>query len=264
MSSDRTFDGRGAFVDGHLAGLSHTYEQSVPKYYDLKRRLREELDGLPPGTAVPPERTLSQRFNLARTTVRQALQELAIEGHVVRLRGRGTFVAPPKITQTLQLTSYTEDVQARGLRPSSRLLDVSTVAATGEIAERLQLATGAPVIRIERLRLAKNEPMAIEAVHLDPERFPGIETALSEQTSLYSLMRERYAIIPVDAEETIESVLASPSNARLLGSDSTTPLLLLTRTSWDDDGSAVEFVHSFYRGDRYRFRARLPRPTVDG
>lgn len=258
MSGNPRPDGRSYYVDGHLADAAHTDEQSLPKYYELKRRLREELDGLAPGTAVPAERALSQRFNLSRTTVRQALQELAVEGHVVRLRGRGTFVAPPKLTQTLQLTSYTEDVQARGLRPSSHLLDVSTIAATDELAERLQLPDGAPVLRIERLRLANNEPMAIETVHLDPARFPGIEDALTDHTSLYSLLRDEYATTPAEAEETIESVLASPQKARLLGSDNTTPLLLLTRTSWDENGNAIEFVRSFYRGDRYRFLARLP------
>jgi GntR family transcriptional regulator len=254
MSDKKDPTGRRSFVDGHLP---NAYEHPVAKYYELKCLLIGELDGLAPGTALPPERTLSQRFKVSRTTVRQALQELAIEGHIVRQRGRGTFVAPPKMTQTLQLSSYTEDIQSKGLRPSSRLLDVGTVAATGEVAEHLQLTTDAPVLRLERLRLANNEPMAIETVHLDPARFPGIDAVVSDETSLYQLMRDRYGIVPVEAEETIESVLASSPKATLLGSDSTTPLLLLTRTSWDKHGKTVEFVRSFYRGDRYRFLARL-------
>jgi len=233
----------------------------IPKYYRLKQELRQEIGQLSPGTAIPTERVLSTRFAVSRTTVRQALHELVVEGRLQRFQGRGTFVAPPKLTQTLQLTSYTQDIAASGRRPASRLLDATVVPAPPEVARQLRLPQEAPVQRLERLRLADDEPMAVEAVYLDAERFDGLGEAMRGSNSLYALLRERYATVLVRAEETIETVLASPSEAGLLETGTGLPLLLLTRTSWDEQGRPVEYVRSLYRGDRYRFVANLSRPA---
>ncbi|MGH9246906.1 MAG: GntR family transcriptional regulator [Acidimicrobiales bacterium] len=234
-------------------------EVAAPKYYELRQWLRQHVDGLPPGTPVASERTLSEQFGISRMTVRQALHDLAVEGRIVRMQGRGTFVAPPKVTQDLQLTSYTQDMTARGLRPSSRLIDVTVTEAEPDVAEKLELPERALVVRIERVRSANGEPMAVETVYLDHGRFPHIGDQLSSDSSLYELLAREYDAVPVEGEETIETVLAPPTAARLLGTDSTTPMLLLTRTSWDASGRRVEYVRSLYRGDRFRFTARLTR-----
>ena len=101
----------------------------VPKYYRLKKHLLDMTETLPPGTPVPPERTLAAEFDTSRTTVRQALQELVVEGRLERIQGKGTFVAKPKVSQALQLTSYTEDMRAQGLEPTSQLLDIGYITA---------------------------------------------------------------------------------------------------------------------------------------
>ena len=238
-----------------------TMARAEPKYYELRQWLRQHIHGLPPGTPVLPERALSDQFNISRTTVRQALHDLAVEGRIVRMQGRGTFVATPKVTQRLQLTSYTEDMTAQGLRPGSRLIDVTVAEAEPDVADSLGLPEGTPVTRVERVRYANGEPMAVETVYLDHHRFPGIGDQLSEVGSLYALFEERFGVIPVDGEETIETVLAPPAASRLLGTDSSFPMLLLTRTSRDAAGRPVEFVRSLYRGDRFRLAARLTRPS---
>lgn len=143
----------------------------VPKYYRLKRHLLDITETLPPGSPVPPERTLAAEFDTSRTTVRQALQELVVEW-LERIQGKGTFVAKPKVSQALQLTSYTEDMRAQGLEPTSQLLDIGYVTADDRLAGLLDIATGGRVLRIERLRLASGEPMAIETTHLSAKRFP--------------------------------------------------------------------------------------------
>jgi GntR family transcriptional regulator len=232
----------------------------MPKYYELRQWLRQHIHGLLPGTPVPPERALSDQFSISRTTVRQALHDLAVEGRIVRMQGRGTFVATPKVTQRLQLTSYTEDMTAQGLRPGSRLIDVTVTEAEPDVADSLDLHEGAPVTRVERVRYANGEPMAVETVYLDHHRFPGVGEQLSEAGSLYALLEERFGVVPVDGEETIETVLAPPAASRLLGTDSSFPMLLLTRSSRDAAGRPVEFVRSLYRGDRFRLAARLTRP----
>src|SRR3954469_3609545 len=143
----------------------------VPKYYRLKKHLLDMTDTLPPGTPVPPERTLAAEFDTSRTTVRQALQELVVEGRLERIQGKGTFVAKPKVSQALQLTSYTEDMRAQGLEPTSQLLDIGYITADDRLAALLDIATGGRVLRIERLRLASGEPMGVGAAPLSGKRF---------------------------------------------------------------------------------------------
>jgi GntR family transcriptional regulator len=232
----------------------------VPKYYRLKRHLLEMTETLAPGAPVPPERTLATEFDTSRTTVRQALQELVVEGRLERIQGKGTFVAKPKVAQVLHLTSYTEDMRAQGLQPTSRLLDTGYVTADDRLAGLLDIAPGGRVLRIERLRLASGEPMAIETTHLSATRFPALRRSLAEHTSLYTALAEVYDVRLAEAEETIETSLATPREAGLLGTDVGLPMLMLSRHSLDAGGRPVEWVRSVYRGDRYKFVARLRRP----
>ncbi|GFH37644.1 GntR family transcriptional regulator [Streptomyces pacificus] len=234
----------------------------VPKYYRLKRHLLDMTETLPPGTPVPPERTLAAEFDTSRTTVRQALQELVVEGRLERIQGKGTFVAKPKVSQALRLTSYTEDMLAQGLQPASQLLDIGYVTADGTLAGLLDIAPGGRVLRIERLRLASGEPMAIETTHLSAKRFPALRRSLVRYTSLYAALAEVYDVRPAEAEETIETSLATPREAGLLGTDVGLPMLMLSRHSLDAGGDPVEWVRSVYRGDRYKFVARLRRPET--
>jgi GntR family transcriptional regulator len=234
----------------------------VPKYYRLKRHLLEMTQTMPPGTPVPPERTLALDFDTSRTTVRQALAELVVEGRLERIQGKGTFVAKPKVAQALQLTSYTEDMRAQGLEPTSRLLEIGYVSADDDLADRLVVKPGSRVLRIERLRMANGEPMAIETTHLSAKRFPGLRKHLTKYTSLYTALSEEYGVHLAEAEETIETALATPREAALLGTDTGLPMLLLSRHSKDDNSEPVEWVRSVYRGDRYKFLARLTRPAA--
>ncbi|MFD8815471.1 GntR family transcriptional regulator [Streptomyces sp. NPDC059627] len=232
----------------------------VPKYYRLKKQLLDMTQRLSPGTPVPAERVLAAEFDASRTTVRQALQELAAEGRLNRVQGKGTFVAMPKVSQPLHLTSYTESMRAQGLEPSSRLLDIGYVAADSALAELLDIPVGGRVLRIERLRLADGEPMAIETAHLSAVRFPALRRSLAGCTSLYAALAEVYDVRLAEAEETIETSLAAPHEACLLGTNVGLPLLMLSRHSTDTCGRPVEWVRSVYRGDRYKFVARLKRP----
>lgn len=235
-----------------------------PKYYRLKRHLLELADVQSPGSPVPPERALAQEFDTSRTTVRQALQELVVEGRLERIQGKGTFIAKPKVAQALQLTSYTQDMRAQGLAPASRLLDVDDISAGEALAARLAIRVGDPVVRIERVRMAGDEPMAIETTHLSSQRFPELRSQLRHHASLYALLGEVYGIHLADAEETIETALATPREAALLGTDVGLPMLLLSRHSRCPEGRPIEWVKSVYRGDRYKFVARLQPPTQSG
>ena len=173
------------------AGAEDQLSRQYPKYYVVKGHLADMLAGLAPGQALPPERSLAESFATSRTTIRQALHELTIEGRLVRMQGRGTFAALPKIAQPLELTSYTEDMRRRGLASRSQLLSVGQVGADEELARRLDVRHGARVFRVERLRMASEEPMAIETTHLAAARFPGLARRLGDSVSLYAVARHR-------------------------------------------------------------------------
>ncbi|RBQ15392.1 GntR family transcriptional regulator [Spongiactinospora rosea] len=232
----------------------------VPKYYDVKRSLLDLTKSLTPGSALPPERTLALRFATSRTTVRQALTELVVEGRLLRIQGKGTFVAQPKVAQVLQLTSYTGDLRTVGLEPDTKILDISYVSADETLARRLAINPGGRVLRIHRLRLANGEPMSVDTTHLSARRFPRLRRELEGHSSLYETLHNAYSVRLTDAEEIIETVLATPYDAQLLAVDVGLPMLMLTRHAFDADGNPVEWAQSLYRGDRYKFVTRLRRP----
>jgi GntR family transcriptional regulator len=231
----------------------------VPRYYVVKSALLELLTGAPPGQVLPTERELAERFGTSRTTVRQALGELMAEGRLERTQGRGTFVAAPKLVQVRQLTSFTDDVRAQGRAPGNIVLRVERVPAESEVAEALELRKGARVHLVERLRLADGVPVAHEVAHL-AGRLPRLRSELASRGSLYTTLREAYGIVLADVEDTVETALASPAEAELLGVDTGLPMLLVRRLARDATGRPVEWTRSVFRGDRFRFVARF-RPT---
>ena len=228
-----------------------------PKYYAVKRHLLEIIETLTPGSPVPTERLLMAQLQTSRTTVRQALAELVGEGRLVRRQGSGTYVAEPKVSWPLRMTSFTEQAKASGRAVSTELIDARRDRASDEIADRLALRPGAPVHSIERLRLVDDIPMALETSHLSATRFPGLARLLRRSESLYRVLRDEYGVVPVSAEETIETATASPREAELLSTETGAPILMLSRHSFDEAGDPVEWVRSWYRGDRYRFVTRL-------
>jgi GntR family transcriptional regulator len=240
-----------------LGAQSQEPGHDEPKYYRVKRHLLDVIEAQPPGRPVPTERVLTAELGTSRTTVRRALSELVAEGRLVRRQGCGTFVAEPKITWPLQLTSFTEQAAANGFLASAQLLSARRLRADAEVARRLAIDSGEPVYQLERLRLADEKPMALETSHLSALRFPGLMGRIRRASSLYQVLTERYQVQPVSAEETIETAPATPRQAELLDTDTGAPMLVLSRHSFDAEGVPVEWVQSWYRGDRYIFLARL-------
>ncbi len=231
----------------------------VPIYYQLKTMIQECISSgeYPVGMCLPSEREFCEQYGISRMTVRQAISELVNEGLLRRERGKGTYVARPKIEQGLQaLTSFTEDMKRRNMRPGTRLIHMSTYPATGHLARQLGVADGVEVYEIARLRLADDEPMAIETAYVPVGNLPYLREDVVATGSLYEVMRERGIAIAY-AEQTLEAALAKPAEAAKLNIKNKGPVLLIERTTYSTDGRVIEFVKSVYKGDRYKFAIHL-------
>lgn len=232
-----------------------------PKPYQVRLALTEMLSTLEPGQALPPERDLAQQFGVSRTTVRQAITDLVAAGLVQRIHGSGTYPVEPKVQLPLRLASYTRDVSDQGLQPTSRIVSLTKVAADAVIAQALDVEEGHKVWRLERLRLTNGSPLAVECSHLSAARFPSLNKLMSDNVSLYRVLEDTFDVTVARAVQTIETSMASPEQYRLLEADSAAPVLILTRTTFDQRGLPVEYVLSTYRGDRCRLTAvLLPQP----
>ena len=224
---------------------------------DLVLDLVERLEV---GQAIPSERQLSTDLGVSRLTVRAALDDLAREGYLVRRRGAGTFVSEPKITQELTMTSFTDDMQRRGMRPSSRTLELRTSPAGARLGRLLRVSPSEPVVIATRLRLADGESMAIETVHIRASRVPGLSARDLEERSFYVLLEERYGIEIVGGEQTIEPTVTDEDESDALGVPLHSPAFRFERLTQSAEGEIVEFVESVYRGDRYKLVTALNRP----
>jgi GntR family transcriptional regulator len=236
-------------------------QSSVPLYLQVKQWLIQQMEtGVwKEGDLLKPERELAEEFGVHRLTVRQALSELVSEGRVVRIRGRGTFVASPKIRQTLQrLTSFSEDMRMLGMEPGSRVLKMEIREASHAECEKLSLKDEDLVIELRRLRLADGTPMAVETAVLPYVLCRQLtELPFGSLTSLYTALRNTCGIELRRAEQTIEASLASSKLARSLQIKEGMPVLKMNRKTYSSSGIPVEWVTSFYRADRYTFRVDL-------
>ncbi|MBY8887940.1 GntR family transcriptional regulator [Streptomyces sp. PTM05] len=228
----------------------------VPKYYAVKGQLETLLDELGEGGALPTERDLAARFGVARETLRQALRDLLIEGRV-RRRGRGTVVAGPKLEQPLSLVSYTEGVRRQGRTPGRSLIGLDRIAAGDELGDQLGIGPHGLVWHLERVLLADDERVGLESTYVSVDRFPHLERDFDPDSSFYTFLREVARVRFAAADERIETVLATPREALLVGTPPALPMLLLHRVSRDETGTPVERVRSLYRGDRFSFTTQL-------
>jgi GntR family transcriptional regulator len=222
----------------------------LPKYEQVAASLTRRIAAMHPHEPIPTERELMRQFGVSRMTVRNALAKLVSRGLIYNVQGSGTYVAPPEVvTKTLRLTSFSEDMAQRGHVPASRVIDRREDSADAATAAALGLAVGAPVLVVERLRLADGVPMALERVTLAPlpEGF-----GLDANGSLYAQLKGA-GILVSRATQTIEAVNLGREEARFLDQAVGAAALRVRRTTYTDRGQAIELAETIYRADRYSF-----------
>lgn len=228
---------------------------SVPLYAQIHEKLRRriESDELRAGAAVPSERELAEMFKVSRMTARQAIKALKSEGFVYQERGVGTFVSKRKLdVHTRNLIGFTEEMLARGLTPSTKILLSRREKAAPETTKELGLSEDDEVFHFQRLRLADGLPLAFEDGYLPARRFPDLDRKNLETESLYKILETDYNIVMHRAEEILEATCATKEIAKALTIKAKSALLIVHRVVFTESNLAVESVKTFYRADRYR------------
>ncbi len=231
-----------------------------PHYYQIHQHLLGQIQAgvLKPGELIPSEGEISSRLGVSRMTVRQAVKSLCDAGMAYSRRGLGTFVSASKQEKTSnELLSFTQEMKARGSRPSSRVLSFERAVADREVARDLHLSAGAKVLRLVRVRMSDAVPMGIETSILPVSLFPGLLEEFDPRNSLYQTLSKRYAVHMAAADEVVEAGLADADAARLSEISKGSPVFLLTRISYAANGQPVEHVRSTYRGDRWKIVSHL-------
>jgi GntR family transcriptional regulator len=233
--------------------------QRITKQSQTRDRVVDLIDGLGVGNAIPYERQLSVDLGVSRLTVRAELDELVSEGYLERRRGAGTFVREPKIAQELTMTSFSEDMRRRGMRPGSKTLSLTTILAGAHLGRALHVSPSEPIMVAKRLRLADNVTMAIETLHVPQALVPGLTAEDLDAGSFYERLAEHFGVELTTGIQTIEPTVTGEEESAALGVPLHAPAFQFERTSRTADGTIAEFVRSIYRGDRYRLVTELHR-----
>ncbi|MGC0334299.1 GntR family transcriptional regulator [Streptomyces sp. SAI-170] len=237
----------------------------------VREAILELIEARRPGDAIPSERVLSAELGVSRPTLRAAVDELVVAGLLVREHGRGMFVAEAKITQELVSDRNAFTLPQAGGMWTSELLEFRTVAAGARVGRKLRMSPAAEIHYVARLRLVDGSPMAIEHLHVRADLVPGLSRDELERGDLYEHLRDRHGVQVSEAVQSIEPTVVTRTEADLLDVPELSPALLFERLTSDARNRPVEYVHSLYRGDRYRIVSRLslgPRtqtpPTGEG
>ncbi len=239
-----------------------TPQAKAPLYQHVADDMRREIEGgrFQPGSQVPTEGALCEQYRVSRITIRRALELLANEGLLKREQGRGTFVAEGRVDHSLiRMTDFIEDMADAGLVPSSTLLEWVDQEADEEIAGVLRLQPGARVSRLERMRSANDQPIAVDVTYM-PLRFSRLlDRERLDTTTIYGQLEADYGIPITSGSFIIEADIASPRIAEQLLVPVGSPVLVIRRTSFTSNDEAIYFQVRAYRADRVRFRAQLHR-----
>jgi len=248
-----------------LTGAIHR-AGSLPYYVQLAEIVRDQIRrGVwRPGDLLPSEADLCSMYDISRTAVRQALDELVAEGLVEKEKGRGSFVAHPRTAQFIvqELRGFFEEMTSRGFDVQTRILDLEIGTVPRHVAPGLGLAKGAEVVSIDRVRSADGTPIVHVVTHLPATRFRELADMDLTQASLYSTLSARFGLIPGGGHRQIDAVGATRDKADLLQIEVGAPLLRMTAVNHDVEGRPFEYFRAWYRGDVASFDIQVQAPAT--
>lgn len=228
-----------------------------PAYRKIQNAILLEIESsrLKPGDPIPSERDLAKIHHVSLMTARHAVSELARDGAVERRHGAGTFVAPPKVHFN-KLLAYTEQMTSVGFVAHSRIISREVVSGEYEIAARLGVPSGSPLVRLERVRLAGAEPVAFEICCWPANELKPLKDAPLENSSLFAAIENACGVRLAYADEEIDVTSADSHMADLLNIARGAPLLRIRQVIFSNTGKATLYVTGFYRSGRHTLRIR--------
>ncbi len=239
------------------------HSSAIPFYVQLQEILEALIkDGKwQIGERLPSEQELCDMYDVSRTVVRQTLQEMERNGLIVKYKGKGSFVAKPKIYESLvqKLTGFYQDMVERGFTPVTKVLHQGVEPASAKVALRLKLEPGTLVHNIERLRYVNDEPIVLVRTFVPVALCEGLAEIDLSNRSLYAVLEDTCGVMLTHGRRTVEAVMADKREAGLLETQEGAPLLYLESVGYVQDGTPVEYFHALHRGDRSRFEVDLVR-----
>ena len=240
-------------------------DSDIPLYSQIVNTVKRNLSAgtLSAGELLPSEAELCRAYNVSRSTVRQAIGILESEGLVVRKQGKGTFVAAPKVRRrTENVYSFTGDIRAMGMTPSSTLIDFDVIQPTPDIVKVLELRDpDARVYRFTRIRNVNDEPLILETSYYACALYPNLTRELVETHSFYSLLYE-VGVVPANAVDSYEAVVIGRAEGELLRCKPGSCGFSVQRRTFDADGRCYEFTQSLMRADRVKLDVYLHKDGV--
>lgn len=236
-----------------------TLIDGIPVYQQLANYYSNliAIGKLKVGDALPTELSLCEKLGISRATVRQAFQQLEQEGHIVRIRRKGTFVCEKKLKRNLNnLYNFTTEMIALGFKPTSNVIDFSVTCAPQSVSEMLNIDTKTPVFKICRLRKANETPLLLETAYIPTYFCPNL-TYENLTDSLYAIISEHTGLLPGEAVETYEAVNVSKQEANYLSCAPTNAALKITRVSKNTAGEVFEYCTIIARGDLNKYQIVL-------
>jgi GntR family phosphonate transport system transcriptional regulator len=242
-----------------MTALTHNLSDGMPLYRQIARRLQDEIEReLSPGAQIASEHELAQRFLVNRHTVRRAVDVLAELGMLVRRQGLGTYVTEAPIDYSISgRTRFTENLEAAGRRAVNRIVNKCVTAATGAVAEMLEIREGDDVTCLETLRLADDRPLCVATMHVPFAACPEVLTGYT-QGSLHAFIEQTCGFSPRRSFSLITAILPAGPDAGLLMMPANQPVLRVKSVNVNPKtGTPVEYSITRFRADRVQLRLDL-------
>lgn len=237
-----------------------TSSEAASKHERVRKHVEQMItQGLSPHEKVPTERELAETLEVNRQTVRRALDDLEREGVVYRKQGAGTFVSAAQISKSFELTSFSEDMRARSMRPGSQSVGIRVAAAGQTVGYALGLSPADDVVRVRRVRTGDDIPICLEESSFAAGSVPGLQDGINGD-SLYDDIRSRFGLVAVRADQEIHAIVLDEEQAAALQTPPFSPAFLVKRTTYDARSRPIEYAESVYRGDRYSYQLSISRP----
>ncbi len=240
-------------------------DYSSPVYLQLREVIREKIESgeYAPGTAIPSENELARLYAINRMTVRSAVDNLVHEGLLKRIQGKGIYVTYGRMAQNLDdMAGFSPRMQARSARMGSRILKKGVRPARDKFSDLFGIAPQDDLFYARRVRVVQGEPVSLEELFIPLKLLPALEQTDLAVFSQYDLF-EASGICVHRAVQTLDIVQLDPQEANLLGLENRRSVFLLSTTSYDENGHAIEYVQTYTRGDRCTFDVEYTRPDSE-